>query len=167
MLFLFKRFDGLNWVVIGEENIPDTPFIIASKHQSIWDTIFFTAYFSDEAKGKALRQLLKMAKECSSNNRPIVIFPEGTRVNIGEKGDYKSGCFALYKYLDIPCIPVALNSGLYWQTKGYGREEGTIKVKFLKGIEPGLPKKKFQSLLEDKIETASEELLINKNNEKK
>ena len=196
MLFLFKRFDGLNWVVIGEENIPDTPFIIASKHQSIWDTIFFTAYFSDaamvlkkiliylpaygwhavkakmiwvdrKAKGKALKQLLKMAKECSSNNRPIVIFPEGTRVNVGEKGDYKSGCFALYKYLDIPCIPVALNSGLYWQTKGYGREEGTIKVKFLKGIEPGLPKKNFHSLLEDRIETASEELLINKNNEKK
>ena len=49
MLFLFKRFDGLNWVVIGEENIPNTPFIIASKHQSIWDTIFFTAYFSDAA----------------------------------------------------------------------------------------------------------------------
>ena len=49
MLFLFKRFDGLNWVVIGEENIPDTPFIIASKHQSIWDTIFFTAYFSAAA----------------------------------------------------------------------------------------------------------------------
>ena len=113
MLFLFKRFDGLNWVVIGEENIPNTPFIIASKHQSIWDTIFFTAYFSDaamvlkkiliylpaygwhavkakmiwvdrKAKGKALKQLLKMAKECSKNNRPIVIFPEGTRVNVGE-----------------------------------------------------------------------------------
>ena len=94
--------------------------------------------------GWALKQLLKMAKECSSNNRPIVIFPEGTRVNVGEKGDHKSGCFALYKYLDIPCVPVALNSGLYWQTKGYGREEGTIKVKFLKGIEPGLPKKNFQ-----------------------
>ena len=116
MLFLFKRFDGLNWVVIGEENIPNTPFIIASKHQSIWDTIFFTAYFSDaamvlkkiliylpaygwhavkakmiwvdrKAKGKALKQLLKMAKECSSNNRPIVIFPEGTRVKVGEKGE--------------------------------------------------------------------------------
>ena len=120
-----------------------------------------------KAKGKALKQLLNMAKECSKNNRPIVIFPEGTRVNVGEKGDYKSGCFALYKYLDIPCVPVALNSGLYWQTKGYGREEGIIKVKFLKGIEPGLPKKKFQSLLEDRIETTSEELLINKNNEKK
>ena len=118
MLFLFKRFDGLNWVVIGEENIPNTPFIIASKHQSIWDTIFFTAYFSDaamvlkkiliylpaygwhavkakmiwvdrKAKGKALKQLLKMAKECSSNNRPIVIFPEGTRVNVMTRGKGK------------------------------------------------------------------------------
>ena len=85
----------------------------------------------------------------------------------GEKGDYKSGCFALYKYLDIPCIPVALNSGLFWQTKGFDRKRGTIKVKFLKPIEPGLSKSDFQTVLEDSIEIATNDLLRNENNEEK
>ena len=196
MLFLFKKYDGLDWVIAGEGNIPEAPFIVASKHQSVWDTIFFTAYFNDaamvlkkiliylpaygwhavkakmiwvdrKAKGKALKHLLKMAKDCSNNKRPIVIFPEGTRVAAGEKGDYKSGCFALYKYLDIPCIPVALNSGLFWQTKGFDRKRGTIKVKFLKPIEPGLSKSDFQTVLENSIEIATNDLLRNENNEEK
>ena len=193
MLLLFKNLDGLDWTVIGEENIPTKPFIVASKHQSVWDTIFFTAYFSDaamvlkkiliyipaygwhaikakmiwvdrEAKGTALKHLLKEAKQCFIDKRPIVIFPEGTRVRIGEKGDYKSGCFALYKYLDIPCIPVALNSGLYWQSKGYRKSKGKIKVKFLKKIEPGLTKTDFNNILEERIETATNRLISDEKN---
>ena len=188
MLSFFRAFDGLDWKIIGEENIPKGPFILASKHQSIWDTIFFTAYFNDaamvlkkiliyipaygwhalkakmiwvdrNAKGKALKHLLRMAKECSSNNRPIVIFPEGTRVKIGEESEYKSGCFALYKYLNIPCIPVALNSGLFWQTKGYEKKKGVIQVEFLEGIKPGLKKHDFQILLKNKIESATKKLI--------
>ena len=180
MLFLFKRFDGLNWVVIGEENIPDTPFIIASKHQSIWDTIFFTAYFSDaamvlkkiliylpaygwhavkakmiwvdrKAKGKALKQLLKMAKECSSNNRPIVIFPEGTRVNVEDKVPFKKGVGRIYEALNISCVPVALNSGRVWPKHGILKCPGKITVSFLKAIEPGLDRDNFLKNLETKI----------------
>ena len=188
LLSFFRAFDGLDWKIIGEENIPKGPFILASKHQSIWDTIFFTAYFNDaamvlkkiliyipaygwhalkakmiwvdrNAKGKALKHLLRMAKECSSNNRPIVIFPEGTRVKIGEESEYKSGCFAIYKYLNIPCIPVALNSGLFWQTKGYEKKKGVIQVEFLEGIKPGLKKHDFQILLKNKIESATKKLI--------
>lgn len=194
LLSFFRAFDGLDWKIIGEENIPKGPFILASKHQSIWDTIFFTAYFNDaamvlkkiliyipaygwhalkakmiwvdrNAKGKALKHLLRMAKECSSNNRPIVIFPEGTRVKVGEESDYKSGCFALYKYLNIPCIPVALNSGLFWQTKGYEKKKGVIQVEFLEGIKPGLKKHDFQILLKSKIESATNKLIENNHNE--
>ena len=194
LLRFFRAFDGLDWKIIGEENIPKGPFILASKHQSIWDTIFFTAYFNDaamvlkkiliyipaygwhalkakmiwvdrNAKGKALKHLLRMAKECSSNNRPIVIFPEGTRVKVGEESDYKSGCFALYKYLNIPCIPVALNSGLFWQTKGYEKKKGVIQVEFLEGIKPGLKKQDFQILLKNKIESATNKLIKNNHNE--
>ncbi len=194
LLRFFRAFDGLDWKIIGEENIPKGPFILASKHQSIWDTIFFTAYFNDaamvlkkiliyipaygwhalkakmiwvdrNAKGKALKHLLRMAKECSSNNRPIVIFPEGTRVKVGEESDYKSGCFALYKYLNIPCIPVALNSGLFWQTKGYEKKKGVIQVEFLEGIKPGLKKQDFQILLKNKIESATNKLIENNHNE--
>ena len=194
LLRFFRAFDGLDWKIIGEENIPKGPFILASKHQSIWDTIFFTAYFNDaamvlkkilvyipaygwhalkakmiwvdrNAKGKALKHLLRMAKECSSNNRPIVIFPEGTRVKVGEKSEYKSGCFAIYKYLNIPCIPVALNSGLFWQTKGYEKKKGVIQVEFLEGIKPGLKKHDFQILLKNKIESATNKLIENNRDE--
>jgi 1-acyl-sn-glycerol-3-phosphate acyltransferase len=190
MLFLFRKLDNLDWEVIGEENIPRGPFIVASKHQSIWDTVFFTAFFADAAMvlkkiiifipfygwhaikakmiwldrgahSKALKRLIKQGEECSKNNRPIIIFPEGTRSAVGEKGEYKSGISALYKFLGIPCIPVALDSGLYWQTKGLGRNPGKISVKFMPAIPSGLSRKDFERKLEETIEEETN-LLINK-----
>jgi 1-acyl-sn-glycerol-3-phosphate acyltransferase len=190
MLFLFRKLDNLDWEVIGEENIPRGPFIVASKHQSIWDTVFFTAFFADAAMvlkkiiifipfygwhaikakmiwldrgahSKALKRLIKQGEECSKNNRPIIIFPEGTRSAVGEKGEYKSGISALYKFLGIPCIPVALDSGLYWQTKGLGRNPGKISVKFMPAIPSGLSRKDFERKLEEIIEEETN-LLINK-----
>ena len=190
MLFLFRKLDNLDWEVIGEENIPRGPFIVASKHQSIWDTVFFTAFFADAAMvlkkiiifipfygwhaikakmiwldrgahSKALKKLIKQGEECSKNNRPIIIFPEGTRSAVGEKGEYKSGISALYKFLGIPCIPVALDSGLYWQTKGLGRNPGKISVKFMQAIPSGLSRKDFERKLEEIIEEETN-LLINK-----
>jgi 1-acyl-sn-glycerol-3-phosphate acyltransferase len=190
MLFLFRKLDNLDWEVIGEENIPLGPFIVASKHQSIWDTVFFTAFFADAAMvlkkiiifipfygwhaikakmiwldrgahSKALKRLIKQGEECSKNNRPIIIFPEGTRSAVGEKGEYKSGISALYKFLGIPCIPVALDSGLYWQTKGLRRNPGKISVKFMPAIPSGLSRKDFERKLEEIIEEETN-LLINK-----
>ena len=190
MLFLFRKLDNLDWEVMGEENIPLGPFIVASKHQSIWDTVFFTAFFADAAMvlkkiiifipfygwhaikakmiwldrgahSKALKRLIKQGEECSKNNRPIIIFPEGTRSAVGEKGEYKSGISALYKFLGIPCIPVALDSGLYWQTKGLGRNPGKISVKFMPAIPSGLSRKDFERKLEEIIEEETN-LLINK-----
>ena len=64
-----------------------------------------------------------------------------------------------YKYLNIPCIPVALNSGLFWQTKGYEKKKGVIQVEFLEGIKPGLKKHDFQILLKNKIESATKKLI--------
>jgi len=190
MLFLFRKLDNLDWEVIGEENIPRGPFIVASKHQSIWDTVFFTAFFADAAMvlkkiiifipfygwhaikakmiwldrgahSKALKRLIKQGEECSKNNRPIIIFPEGTRSAVGEKGEYKSGISALYKFLGIPCIPVALDSALYWQTKGLRRNPGKISVKFMPAIPSGLSRKDFERKLEETIEEETN-LLINK-----
>ena len=111
MMLTFKKLDGLDWVVIAEDKIPKGAFIVASKHQSVWDTIFFTAYFNDAAMvlkkiliyipaygwhalkakmiwvdrkggGKALKHLLNEAEEAKKIGRPIVIFPEGTRVKV-------------------------------------------------------------------------------------
>ena len=191
MLFLFKNLNGLDWEVIGTDNIPSGSFIVASKHQSIWDTVFFTAFFPDAAMvlkrmiifiplygwhaikakmiwldrgahSKALRKLIKQGQECSKNERPIIIFPEGTRSAVGEKNEYKSGVSALYRFLEIPCIPVALDSGLYWKEKGLKRNSGKIKVKFLPPIKPGLMRKDFEKKLESIIEGETN-LLIKEN----
>ena len=191
MLFLFKNLNGLDWEVIGTDNIPNGSFIVASKHQSIWDTVFFTAFFPDAAMvlkrmiifiplygwhaikakmiwldrgahSKALRKLIKQGQECSKNERPIIIFPEGTRSAVGEKNEYKSGVSALYRFLEIPCIPVALDSGLYWKEKGLKRNSGKIKVKFLPPIKPGLTRKDFETKLENTIEGETN-LLIKEN----
>ena len=188
MLVLFKRLDGLDWEIIGKENIPSGPFIVASKHQSIWDTVFFTALFPDAAMvlkrmiifipfygwhamkakmiwldrgahSKSIRKLIKQGKSCSVSERPIVIFPEGTRSPVGKKNPYKSGVAALYKFLEIPCIPVALNSGIYWKTKGLDRNPGKITVKFMPQIPPGLNRKDFEKRLENTIETETNLLI--------
>ena len=188
MLLFFKSYDGLDWEVLGINNIPSGPFVVASKHQSIWDTIFFTAFFSDAAmvlkrviilipfyglhaikakmiwldrKGhsKSLKKLINQGKKCKKVKRPIVIFPEGTRSQVGQKSKYKPGVTALYKFLNIPCIPVALNSGVYWETKGLKRNKGKIIVKFMKPIKPGLSRDEFEKKLETVIETETEILV--------
>ena len=178
----------MDWEVLGINNIPSGPFVVASKHQSIWDTIFFTAFFSDAAmvlkrviilipfyglhaikakmiwldrKGhsKSLKKLINQGKNCKKVKRPIVIFPEGTRSQVGQKSKYKPGVTALYKFLNIPCIPVALNSGVYWETKGLKRNKGKIIVKFMEPIKPGLSRDEFEKKLETVIETETEILV--------
>ncbi len=114
------------------------------------------------AHSKALRRLIKQGRECSKDERPIIIFPEGTRSAVGEKVEYKSGVSALYRFLEIPCIPVALDSGLYWKEKGLKRNSGKIKVKFLPPIKPGLTRKDFEAKLENTIEGETN-LLIKEN----
>ena len=86
------------------------------------------------------------------NNRPILIFPEGTRQDIHSKANYKRGIVYLYKNLGIPCVPVALNSGKYWPRNTIKKNPGKITVEFLKSIEPGLDDGDFMiylTLLQD------------------
>ena len=90
-------------------------------------------------------------------NRPILIFPEGTRRKIGAPPEYKSGIAGLYAMLKVPCIPVALNSGLYWH--GIIGRPGTIVIEFLDPIAPGTPRREFMKTLETRIETATNRLV--------
>jgi 1-acyl-sn-glycerol-3-phosphate acyltransferase len=88
-----------------------------------------------------------------------VIFPEGTRKLPGETPDYKPGVAALYGALDVPCIPVALNSGLFWARKGTKPRAGKIIIEILPAITPGLPRATFMQELQDRIEAATGRLL--------
>ena len=174
---------GIQVEVRGQDNLPEGPVLLASKHQSTWDTFAFFTLVKDPAyvlkqelsylpfygwfakkvamvfvdrgaQAKALRHMIAQSKERVAAGRPIVIFPEGTRSAAGSSKDYKPGVAALYKNLDMPCVPVALNSGLYWPRREFVRRPGTIVIEFLPAIEPGLPRKEFSKRLEQDIETA-------------
>ena len=84
-------------------------------------------------------------------NRPLLIFPQGTRVKFDERSPFKKGVSRIYDSLKIPCIPVALNSGKVWPKNSFIKYPGDIHISFLEPIEPGLEKNIFLKILEEKI----------------
>src|SRR3990170_4086378 len=186
-LWLLKLIVGTRLEVRGAEKLPQGPCLVACKHQSAWETfgliplfrdpallmkrelflIPFHGWFSrkfgmipvDRDKGPAaLRRMLREARKRADAGREIILFPEGTRRAPGAPPDYKTGVVLLYEALRIPCVPVALNSGVFWQRRSLRRDPGTIVVEFLDPIPPGLPKAEFLQRLQDSIETASTRL---------
>ena len=91
--------------------------------------------------------------------RQILIFPEGTRRPPGAAPEYRPGAAALYLNTGVACVPMALNSGLYWPRRSFRLSPGTIIFEFLPAIPPGLDRAEFSRRLEDAIETASTKLL--------
>lgn len=114
-----------------------------------------------KAGTKALRVMLHDGRAAVALGRSVVIFPQGTRTASGASArdvPYQPGVSALYRGLDVPVVPVALNSGLYWPRRQFTRRPGTILLEFLQPIPPGLPRKEFDALLQERIETATSAL---------
>ena len=114
-----------------------------------------------KAGSKALRVMLEDAKSATALGRSIVIFPQGTRTSPGtlvEDVPYLPGVSALYRSLDVPVVPVALNSGLFWPRRQLMRRPGTIVLEYLEPILPGLRRKEFDALLQNRIENATSAL---------
>ena len=187
-LWLLKLIVGTTLEVRGQEKLPRSACLVACKHQSAWETFALIPLFRDPAllmkrelfwipfhgwfsykfemipvdrdKGpSALRRMVREAKKRVADGREIIIFPEGTRRAPGAPPDYKTGVVLLYEALGIPCVPVALNSGVFWPRRSLTRRPGRIVVEFLDPIPPGLPKTEFMSRLTQAIETASARLL--------
>lgn len=187
-LWLLKHIVGLDFEVRGRDKLPEPPFLVASKHQSAWETFALIPVFRDPVllmkrelfwiplhgwfsykfgmipvdrdKGPtALRRMLRAAEERIGAGREIIMFPEGTRRPPGAAPDYKTGIVLLYHALKVPCVPVALNSGVFWPRRRWTRKPGKIVVEILEPIPPGLAKAEFLTRLEDAIETASTRLL--------
>jgi len=117
-----------------------------------------TAIAIDRGAGsRALRKMSEAARAVLAQGRPILIFPEGTRKKPGAVPDYKPGVAGLYGQLDVACVPVALNSGVYWT--GFLKRPGTIVLEFLEPIGPGMKRDAFMTLLEHRIEAATTALL--------
>jgi 1-acyl-sn-glycerol-3-phosphate acyltransferase len=179
---------GIKTEIRGLENLPDGPVMIASKHQSTFDTvapILFTrrpvyvlkqelldmpifGWYCQKAgliaidrdgQMSALRKMIAQAKERFAAGRPLIIFPEGTRQEIDAAPDYKVGVAGIYTMLGVPCVPMALNTGLVWPAKGFMRYPGTAIFEFLPVIPAGLKRGEFMATLEERIETATRALL--------
>ena len=98
----------------------------------------------------------KIKSTIQKHNRPLLIFPQGTRVKFDDRSPFKKGVGRIYDSLKLPCIPVALNSGKIWPKNIFIKHSGDIHISFLDPIEPGLEKTAFLKILEEKIYSETE-----------
>lgn len=185
---LLRLVVGIRYEVRGDVTRLAGPALIASNHQSAWDTIVFFhlcrqptyvmkkelmaipiyGWFAKrqghiavdrKAGAAAVRRLQRTSKAALAAGRQIVLFPQGTRVAAGERRPYQPGIAGLYQALGVPVVPVALNSGLFWARRSFVKRPGTILVEILPEIPAGLPRQTFLHTLEERIETASHHLI--------
>jgi 1-acyl-sn-glycerol-3-phosphate acyltransferase len=188
VLVLLRLIVGLGYEVRGLDRVPRSGCIIAMKHQSAWDALVLPVVLGDpavvvkrellllpfygwyaaragsiaidrKAGAGALRQMLARARPVAAAGRPIVIFPEGTRVAPGERRAYQPGAAALYQALALPVVPAAVNSGLYWGRRSFVKRKGRIVLEFLDPIPPGRTRPRLMAELERRVEAATTALL--------
>jgi 1-acyl-sn-glycerol-3-phosphate acyltransferase len=188
ILVLLQAVVGLDYQIRGLDRVPRGGCIIAMKHQSAWDTLILPVVLDDpacvvkrellllpfygwyaaragsiaidrKAGAAALRHMVAAARPIADQGRPIVIFPEGTRVAPGDRLPYQPGVAALYQALALPLVPAAVNSGLFWGRRSFVKRPGRITLEFLEPIPPGSPHRQVMAELEERIETATAALL--------
>jgi 1-acyl-sn-glycerol-3-phosphate acyltransferase len=184
VLALLRAIVGLDGEIRGLEHLPPGPAIVAMKHQSAWDTLILPVVLGDPAVvikrelllvpfygwyarragsiaidrqggAGALRHMVAAASRVAAAGRKVVIFPEGTRTAPGRHRLYQPGVAALYRALDLPVVPAAVNSGLYWGRRSFLKRPGRIVLQFLEPIAPGLPRREMMAELETRIEAAT------------
>ena len=179
---MIRRIMGIEYEVRGRDNLPTArPFIVASKHQSAWDTLIYNVIILDCAyvvkhelfrfpffgwflwrigmiginrSGGAdtIKYLVTACKKRLADGRSIIIFPQGTRTAPQSQEPYLPGVSALYTQCAAPVVPAALNSGIFWPRRTFRKCPGKIIVEFLPAIDPGLPRREFAARLEESIE---------------
>ncbi len=164
-MWVMKHVLGIDFRIVGRENIPRQPCVILSKHQSAWETIVLQAIFPwtsyvykkelhwlpffgwgiylmpfvaiDRRAGtEALNQVAIKGQERLSQGYSIIVFPEGTRVEPGKKRRYKIGGAFLAAQANVPVVPVALNSGEFWPKGAFVKTPGTITLSIGTAILP-------------------------------
>jgi 1-acyl-sn-glycerol-3-phosphate acyltransferase len=187
-IWLMEKICGTRVEFRGREHLLKEGCIVAAKHQSAWETFALCTQLRDftyilkreltrvplfgfyliradqiaidrKSRSAALKQLVAEAGEAIAEGRAIFIFPEGTRRPAGAPPHYKAGVAHLYAAEGAPCVPVALNSGLFWPRRKFLRYPGTIVIEFLPVIPAGLPTAEFLPKLQRVIEEASDRLM--------
>jgi 1-acyl-sn-glycerol-3-phosphate acyltransferase len=168
-----RKLLGIEWRVEGE--LPTQPVLFAIKHEAMYETVQALVFLDRpapvlkqelmnvpvwgwacqkyggivvdrDAGAKALRAMLTEAKQIIGEGRPIMIFPEGTRVPHGKAPELKSGVSGLYRMLKLPVVPIACNSGRLLPKKGLKRS-GLVTFKVGETIPPGLDREEFEALV--------------------
>ncbi len=187
-LWLLRVVCGVRVEWRGREKLPPGAYLVACKHQSVWETFALFALLPDpayvlkrelmwiplfgwlaakagmipvnrSAHATALARMIAAARKGIARSRQIVIFPEGTRRPPDAKPRYLPGIAFLYAETNLPCIPVALNSGLFWPRHTLRRPPGTVLVEVLDPIPPGLGRREFMSRLQSVLEEATARLV--------
>ena len=187
-LWLLRVICGVTVEWRGREKIPKGACIVACKHQSLWETFALFMLLEDPtyvlkrelmwiplfgwlatkarmipidrgARATALARMTALARKEAARSRQIVIFPEGTRRPPGAEPHYLPGVAYLYAETGLPCVPVALNSGLFWPRRSLRRYPGTVLVEVLNPIPPGLDKREFLLHLQNVLEEATARLV--------
>lgn len=182
------RIFGLRCKVTGRENLPPEPCLIAIQHQSGWETLRLMTVFRDPAiimkieltripfwgwyasrsdmipidrslGAQSMPAMLRHAEQAIAEGRDITIFPQGTRVPVGERRPFKTGIARLQAHLGIPVVPVALNSGVHATRMGLVKKPGTIELRILPAIMPGLDSDTLMQRLETAIYEESDRML--------
>jgi len=181
-LTLLRWIVGTNHEILGKENLPGQPAVFICKHQSAWDTLIFFLFGPNNiyvvkeelvkipvfgwcvsragsisvdrnAGMSALRKLVADTQARVDEGLNVVVFPEGTRSQVGSAGTYQPGIAAIYKSVDAPIIPVALNSGVFWSRRSFLKYPGTILMEILPEIPKGLDRRAFMKEIESRIES--------------
>ena len=187
-LWLLRVTCGVTVEWRGREKIPEGACIVACKHQSFWETFALFEVLRDPtyvlkrelmwlplfgwlarkarmipidrgARVTSLARMTAATRREIADARQIVIFPEGTRQAPGASPRYMPGVAYLYSEIGLPCVPVALNSGLFWPRRSLLRFPGTVLVEVLDPIPPGLDKRAFLAQLRSVIEEATTRLV--------
>lgn len=187
--WLLKTVVGTDYVIDGLENIPQGSYIIAPKHQSFWDAYALLPHLDDPfyilkreltwipffgwyvikmrmvpinrgSRSKVMPEVMRQTKDQMKEGRQLIIYPEGTRRPVGAEPKYKFGIAKIYAELGVPVVPVAMNPGLFWPRRRFRRYPGTIRVRILPPIEPGLDPEIFMARLIEVTETATDALLM-------
>jgi 1-acyl-sn-glycerol-3-phosphate acyltransferase len=185
---LLRAVCGVRVEYRGVEKLPRGALVVASKHQSMWETFGLLPLFDEAlfilkqdllwipmfgwylrkagmigvdrvAAGRALIAMTRRAGEQVRLGRQLIIFPEGTRRPVDAPPVYKPGIAQLYADSGVPCVPVALNSGLIWPRRSFLRYPGTLIIEFLDPLPTGLKRREFMALLSERIETATNRLV--------
>lgn len=187
-VWLHRAICGIDEEIRGRENIPAGGMIVASKHQSAWETLRLVTLFRRPTfilkrellwiplfgwylkkfgqipvdrgrRAAAMEAMISRARAAIAEGRQVIIFPEGTRRHPLAPPDYRYGVVRLYRDLDAPVLPVALNSGLFWPRRAFIHRPGRIVLACLPVIPPGREPDVFAAELKEKLEAATASLV--------